>query len=378
MYCTQCGSHNDDSVAFCTSCGKPLRESDVAVTQTDGAVASEASHAAPDGAPSGKRTKAIIGIVIAAVVVIALIVCGIVWFNLDQANKAMRAPHRVLVTINADGYSAQDTLIPIRATGTDLDGKSVDEVFFVDAAGEGVSLSKGDYVLSVAASPLTEDGILYKDVSATFAVVVSEDLDESADVDARTEVVFDMEKSTALDQTQEMIDKAYELAVQDPDQVDKADALVEKAQQAHDEAIAAKQREEELARARQNPASVNAVNGPVTLKGMVVRQVRTTDETGMGWASVDYLLRFDSPVSITYKASSGETRTSSFSQIQIESTELYIASDPNANLNIKSKTISKLQPFVGQYVAVTGDIYDGGTMYTYGNARFGNYSIASI
>lgn len=378
MFCPQCGSQNEDDAAFCGNCGNPLGNVNAALAQeTVIPIAAPGQDAV--AANPGKRTKLIVGIAVAAVVIVALIAGSIVWFNLDQASKAKRAPHSILVTINATGYSDQDTLIPIRATGTDFDGKSVDELFFVNGEGEGVSLSKGEYELKVEASPLTADGILYKDVPATFPVTISEDLDDGAEVDERSEVVIGMEKSTALDETQEMIDAAHDAAVQDPDQVDKADALAEKAQQVHDEAVAAKQREEELARARQNPSSVNALNGAVTLKGKLVRQVRTTDETGMGWASVDYMLQFDAPVSITYRAASGETATNTFNRIQVESTELFYADGSSPDANIASQTIPSLQPYVGQYVAVTGTIHSTGNAHTYGNARFGSgYTIASI
>lgn len=375
MFCVQCGMKNEDDAVFCSNCGSPMdSEADAAPSS----VPSQEGVAVAQSANPNKRTVKIVVLVASLVVVIAVI-AGIVLFNHDQANKAKHMPHAVTISFNVAGYTDQDTLIPIRAQGTDLDGITVDELFFVNADGEGISLAKGDYTLSVAASPLTADGILYQDVSTTFDVVVPEDLEDGADVDAKSDVTFDMEKSTALDQTTEMIDAAYDAAVQDPDQVEKADSLVEKARQVHDEAVAAKQREEELARARQNPASVDALNGAVTLKGTVVKQTRTTEETGMGWASVDYLLRFDNPVSITYRAASGSVMTKSFTQIQIDSKELYIASDPDANANIASATIPELQRYVGQYVAVTGSLSDSGNMHTYGDVRFSSgYSITSI
>lgn len=373
MFCTQCGTENGDDAAFCANCGNPLKSA-----SADQTAASEPAPVPGSASQHKGKTSRIIGIVVAALVVVGLIIGVIVWFNFDQANKARHEAHDVTIVINAPGYSDQDTLIPIRATGTNLDGAAVDEVFFVNASGEGVSLPKGTYDLSVAASPLTADGVLYKDFASKFNIVLPDDLENGAVVDATAQVRIDLEKSTALDETQEMIDAAYNTAIQDSSQVDKANLLVEKAKQAHDEAVAAKQREDELARARQNPASVNATSGSVTLKGKLARQERTTDDTGMGWASVDYILEFDAPVSITYRTSSGGTTTSSFSQIQVESKEIYIATDPDANAKLGQTVIANLQPYVGQYVAVTGDISSSGTMHTYGAARFGTYSIAPL
>lgn len=48
--------------------------------------------------------------------------------------------------------------LPVHVTGTDLDGNDVDEVAYVDSAGDGISLVQGDYTLSVAASPLGSGG----------------------------------------------------------------------------------------------------------------------------------------------------------------------------------------------------------------------------
>lgn len=385
MFCTQCGTDNDDAAAFCTSCGEPLNnmpfDSNASSDEVSEASASHSPEAPAfsDIPASAKKSKnpLIIGI-IAAVIVVCLVIAGIVWFNMDQAAKAKREPHRILISISAAGYSDADTLIPVQAKGADFEGNAVDELFFVNAAGEGVSLPKGNYELSVPASPLTEDGILYDDDPNVYSVEVPEDTENDEDVDASSEASIILEKSTALDETQEMIDRAIEYADKNPDQASKASELAAKAQQVHDDAVAAKRHEEEVAQARQNPSSVNAMSGAVTLKGRLVRENLTTEETGMGWALVNYVLQFDTPVTITYPGPSGQATTNTFSKIQVGGKEIYIASNPNANSAVNSESIPDLQRYVGQYVAVTGSLYDSGNFHTFGNARFRDYSISEL
>ena len=43
------------------------------------------------------------------------------------------------------------TKLPVRVTGTDVDGKDVDTVFYVDSDGNGIKLMRGSYSLTVAA-----------------------------------------------------------------------------------------------------------------------------------------------------------------------------------------------------------------------------------
>lgn len=244
MFCTECGAPNEEDAAFCTNCG--------ATFDADGSEISEAPIAYPATSPvmaqavaaSATRKNSKLPIIVSVIVALTVIICVIVWFAMDQANKARHAPHAITVSINAAGYSDQDTLIPVRAHGYDLDDNEVDELFFVDSLGEGIALPKGEYELTVEASPLTADGILYRDSAATYEVILDDELENEEAVDLSGEVTIVLDKSTALDETQDMIDAAYEAAIKDPDQVDKADELRDKASSVHQEAVHVKERED--------------------------------------------------------------------------------------------------------------------------------------
>lgn len=164
---------------------------------------------------------------------------------------------------------------------------------------------------------------------------------------------------------------------QDDARVENIDAMLDKERQALEDSDA--QSDEAAALSGQNPASESASNEAAMLKGTLVRQVRTTEETGMGWASVDYMLVFDTPVTITYRSMTGGSKTGTFTQIQVDSKEVSIAEDPSVDANIDTLTIPQLQQYVGKNVAITGKIVNTENAHTFGEARFiGGYSISEL
>lgn len=164
---------------------------------------------------------------------------------------------------------------------------------------------------------------------------------------------------------------------QDDAWVENIDAMLDKERQALEDSDA--RSDEEAALSGQNPASESASNEAAMLKGTLVRQVRTTEETGMGWASVDYMLVFDTPVTITYRSMTGGSKTGTFTQIQVDSKEVSIAEDPSVDANIDMLTIPQLQQYVGKNVAITGKIVNTENAHTFGEARFiGGYSISEL
>lgn len=63
----------------------------------------------------------------------------------------------------AEGYdSSTSTPIPVQIEGTDLEGNSVSTETLVGSNGaEPISLMRGNYTLSVTASPISEDGTMF-------------------------------------------------------------------------------------------------------------------------------------------------------------------------------------------------------------------------
>lgn len=94
--------------------------------------------------------------------------CGLLaWFLVDQHNKQVweqeHKAYPVNLTLVAEGYdSSTATPIPVQIEGTDFEGNSVSTETLVGSNGaEPISLMRGNYTLSVTASPISEDGTMF-------------------------------------------------------------------------------------------------------------------------------------------------------------------------------------------------------------------------
>ena len=283
MICPNCKSEIRDDALFCPLCGKPtgldatgtdtsLRDEPQAdATQVlepaaDATQADAAQVEAASGAPAGGKArkhrgpsrKAIVAIVVAGVVAAGAVGGGL-YYHQQQVEQAERErqeelereqqraaaldalrhqDHPVTFTIQADGYEAEDGPIPVRITGTDLDGTSVDTTCYVSQDGSGTTLKSGSYEATVVASPLTKSGTLYAtpDSPVSFEIPVAEEADagsadggsagaasdsgDSADAGGSDAAATPTEGGTIqlaaldpLDQTDDVIDAAYQAAL---------------------------------------------------------------------------------------------------------------------------------------------------------------------
>ncbi len=80
-----------------------------------------------------------------------------------QDGRSSRAMARTDVTIPlmAPGLDEKGSRVPLRATGTDVDGNKFSEVQYVSHDGVGVTLPLGSYEVHVAESPISAQGIMY-------------------------------------------------------------------------------------------------------------------------------------------------------------------------------------------------------------------------
>ncbi|MDD6693033.1 MAG: zinc ribbon domain-containing protein [Olsenella sp.] len=293
MICPNCKSEIRDDALFCPLCGKPtgldatgtdtslqdepqadatqvlepaadatqVLEPAANATQADAAQV-EAASGAPAGGKArkhrGPSRKAIVAIVVAGVVAAGAVGGGL-YYHQQQVEQAERErqeelereqqraaaldalrhqDHPVTFTIQADGYEAEDGPIPVRITGTNLDGTSVDTTCHVSQDGSGTTLKSGSYEATVVASPLTKSGTLYAtpDSPVSFEIPVAEEADagsadggsagaasdsgDSADAGGSGAAATPTEGGTIqlaaldpLDQTDDVIDAAYQAAL---------------------------------------------------------------------------------------------------------------------------------------------------------------------
>lgn len=288
MICPNCKSEIRDDALFCPLCGKPtgldatgtdtslpdepqadatqVLEPAADATQADAAQAEDASEAPAGGKARkhrGPSRKAIVAIAVAGVVAAGAVGGGL-YYHQQQVEQAERErqeelereqqrtaaldalrhqDHPVTFTIQADGYEAEDGPIPVRITGTDLDGTSVDTTCYVAQDGSGTTLKSGSYEATVVASPLTKSGTLYAtpDSPVSFEIPVAEEADagstdagsadagsqgttsdsgDSADAGGSSATSAPTEGGTIqlaaldpLDQTDDVIDAAYQAAL---------------------------------------------------------------------------------------------------------------------------------------------------------------------
>ena len=269
MFCRNCGSKIEDGAQFCAVCGASVAPDDQA--QTGGANPSPVDAAAPTGsqqadmaaeavASNPKRSKK--PFIIAAVVVALLAVGGGAgyYFGIyapEQAHEAaeqeaLAAKHTVRFTVSAEGWdtSAGASRLPLHITGKEARGKKVDVVRYVDSTGAGVELRRGSYKAEVAASPIAADGTIYAVPGEKVDVKVSKKAEGKKSIDAGNVSLAPIE---ATEVTDDEIAAAKKYAEEDADAKKAgfsfdADALAQAATKRRDDAVAAKQAEEEAKR----------------------------------------------------------------------------------------------------------------------------------
>lgn len=271
MFCRNCGSKIEDGAKFCPVCGESVAavleggveaQPDGAAAPTDEMPASginaPANEAATEPVPAkARRSKK--PLVIAAVVAALLAAGGGAGYYFgvyapEQAREAaeqeaLAAKHAVRFSVSAQGWdtSAGASRLPVHITGREERGKKVDAVRYVDSDGEGVELRRGSYKVEVAASPIATDGTVYAVPAEKPSIKLGEKADGKKAVDAGDVALEPVEASEVTD---DQIAAAKKYAEKDKGakkagfNID-AEALATAATKHRDDAVAAKQAEEE-------------------------------------------------------------------------------------------------------------------------------------
>ena len=265
MFCRNCGSKIEDGARFCPVCGEPIAAEYEAPAESQGdyqpAPAAEAQPTTPAPAKA-KRSKR--PLAIAAVVIALLAASGGAGYYFgvyapEQARQAaeqeaLAAKHAVRFSVSAQGWdtSAGASRLPVHITGKEERGKKVDTVRYIDSDGGGVELRRGSYEAEVAASPIAADGTIYAVPTDKLDIKLGEKAAEKKIVDAGDVALEPVEASEVTD---DQIAAAKKYAEEDEGakkagfNID-AEALSTAATKRRDDAVAAKQAEEEARQAR--------------------------------------------------------------------------------------------------------------------------------
>lgn len=269
MFCRNCGSKIEDEARFCPVCGEPIAAEYEAPAESQGdyqpAPAAEAQPTTPAPAKA-KRSKRPLAI---AAVVIALLAAGGgagYYFGVyapEQARQAaeqeaLAAKHAVRFSVSAQGWdtSAGASRLPVHITGKEERGKKVDTVRYIDSDGGGVELHRGSYEAEVAASPIAADGTIYAVPTDKLDIKLGEKAAEKKAVDAGDVTLEPVEASEVTD---DQIAAAKKYAEEDEGakkagfNID-AEALSTAATKRRDDAVAAKQAEDEARRQAEEEA----------------------------------------------------------------------------------------------------------------------------
>ena len=287
--CPACGAAVEPGTAFCAHCGASLNGAtgtatagsaspgetvvdlarDAVMPKAAGPMPLSSSYQAqrqfqPGQAPATKKKMS--GGKIAAIAAGVLVVAGLigagVGYTIDQQNKreaaeqaaqaaedVANAQHEVAISVSGDGWDtdAGASRLPVHVVGAESTGLSVNEVQYVDSAGQGLRLRQGTYSLNVSASPIAADGTVFTVPSNTVSVsFTSSDVDER--IDATSAGSFTLAPIAALDVTDDVISAAYDAALADTtDGAPDADALKDAAVKRRDDAAAKKAAEEQAA-----------------------------------------------------------------------------------------------------------------------------------
>ena len=155
-------------------------------------------------------------LMVAGVVAVALVAGGAgyaAWngYQQEQAAAVAASAHAMMsvqIGVHAAGLDCSTgSKIPVQVSGQDSDGSSVSETLYVDEHGRGIKLLPGDYTLSIAGSPIAEDGTIYTVPTTKAQVTIKSD-----GQDLSAQATFKLKVPSADTVTDDQIDAAAKYA----------------------------------------------------------------------------------------------------------------------------------------------------------------------
>lgn len=218
----------------------------VSSANDEGVDASDGAGKPPSAKPKARKPL-IIGIVAAAIAVVAVVLGVFISGNLVPAPTSTVV--NVRLSIDAPGYDSKDSALPVEVKGTTSSGSAYDQVFFIDPGGNGVELAPGSYSLAVKASPLLDNGNLYAVPSGTLSFEIPQAVQDGATFEVPNGTIT-LSYASPADITDTQIDSSYDMAITSGFDKATADAYKKALIKNRDEAVAAKKAADEKAAAQ--------------------------------------------------------------------------------------------------------------------------------
>ncbi len=125
----------------------------------------------------------------------------------DETYDDLGATYHIVFDVDAPVLDKQGgSLIPVAVTGTTAEGDPLDETFFISSSGYGLEVPYGEYSVSVLASPITYEGVIFRIPAEPISITVDEDYFD-------LNPVLSFEEIPAAEMSEEDVDLAYEYAL---------------------------------------------------------------------------------------------------------------------------------------------------------------------
>lgn len=214
MICPRCGTPLASDAHFCTECG--LRQD--LVPETPYVPGTQYAPGRGPEAGQGARRGSHAGLFVALAVVAALVLgavvsCGIL---LGMRGTFLHQTHPVTFSVNfLVDYDSSGSRIPVRITGTDVDGAAVDQTIFLAYSGVDVELLPGSYHAEVVGSPITAQGIIFQIPKETVDFTLGSDLGPGEGYTVPSNLAFTFMPIVPTDVTDEQVKDALDWARKD-------------------------------------------------------------------------------------------------------------------------------------------------------------------
>ena len=368
MYCTKCGSPNDDTSSFCTGCGAALKNAQ------PGGVAT--TPAQPPVNPPKRPGKAI---AIAMVLLACIVAIIALVMRPGCANEPIPEPDPTSsTTLEPEPQNEPepvDSAALERVNGWWQSAGQSGSIFhhFVDGTDYVYQRSFDDQnkysyeaTRSYSVEPFEAGQLDFTDDSG-----VAVHIDNGA-----TYILEDREEGFLTCRNMDGSGYSGTDSLARPTTGDIPDGLLEVVAQIEGSGPAP---EPEPASA--NPASLDVSGADMgevaTLTGVVARQNMTPADTGMIWGAALYYLEFPEPVTITYNGPTGDPVTQVFNHILVWSDEANPAGDAEDEYYAEhpEEISTEYDQYLGSTITVSGRIIDAGTAHYFGTGRFINPEI---
>ena len=215
MTCPHCGAQLPTTARFCGNCGQPLPDvPDHDVPRGPDAPDTPSTPGEPVIGDRRRSTKiAFLAVSVIAAITLSLGIFACL-YRQAQTDAGAHVQHDVTFVIQADDLDRRSSRIPVRISGTDIDGNAVDMTTYLAREGVDTQLVNGNYTIEVLGSPISRSGVIFQTPAEPVEFTV-EDLAADEGYVLPSELALGFEPLEEA--TKEQVDAALEFAQDDPE-----------------------------------------------------------------------------------------------------------------------------------------------------------------